>query len=219
MRAEGVFDFLFPPRCGGCGARGDWFCGDCRAQARPAPRRVCRGCGRLSAVDTCPGCLSHGLGADSLVAWFVLDGPVREAIHRLKYGDRPRLAGPLVELGLSQGDLPAAVIVPVPLSANRRRQRGYNQAETIAREVAGRTGLVLADGLRRVEETGAQVGRSGAERRAALRGAFAWSRGSAPGEVLLIDDVVTTGTTLTECARALRAAGSYSVQALAVALG
>jgi len=92
MRAEGVLDFLFPPRCGGCGARGDWFCGDCRAQARPAPRRVCRGCARVSAVDTCLGCLSHGLGADSLVAWFVLDGPVREAIHRLKYGDRPRLA-------------------------------------------------------------------------------------------------------------------------------
>ena len=219
MRAEGVLDFLFPPRCGGCGARGDWFCVDCRAQARPALRRACRGCGRLCAVDTCPACLSAGSGADSLVAWFLLEGPVREAIHRLKYGDRPWLAGPLVELGLSQGPLPEGVIMPVPLSTNRRRQRGYNQAEAIARQVAGRTGRLLAGGLRRVEETGAQVGRSGPERRAALAGAFAWPRGRPPAEVLLIDDVVTTGATLSECAQALRAAGSYQVHALAVALG
>jgi ComF family protein len=219
MRAEAVLDFLFPPRCGGCGARGDWFCGGCRAQARPALRPVCQGCGRACAVDSCPICLYGGSGADSLVAWFVLEGPVREAIHCLKYGDRPRLAAPLVELGLSQGPLPEGVIVPVPLSAGRRRQRGYNQAEAIARQLAGRLGRPQTEGLRRVEDSGAQVGRSGPERRAALRGAFAWPVGRPPGEVLLIDDVVTTGATLSECARALRAAGSHRVHALAVALG
>ncbi len=219
MRAEAVLDFLFPPRCGGCGARGDWFCGGCRAQARPALRRVCRGCGRACVVDSCPICLYAGSGADSLVAWFVLEGPVREAIHRLKYGDRPRLAAPLVEIGLAQGPLPEGVIVPVPLSADRRRQRGYNQAEAIARQLAISLGQPRAVGLRRVEESGAQVGRSGAERRAALTGAFAWPVGRPPGEVLLIVEVVTTGATLSECARALRAAGSYRIHALAVALG
>lgn len=144
---------------------------------------------------------------------------MREAIHTLKYGDRPALAGPLVELGLAHGQPPEGVVVPVPLSAHRRRQRGYNQAQAIAREVARRTARPWIDGLRRVEETGAQVGRSGDERRAALRGAFAWPRGRPPCEVLLIDDVVTTGATMCECAQALRAAGSLRVHALAIALG
>jgi ComF family protein len=164
-------------------------------------------------------CLPGGPGAESLMAWFLLEGPMREAIHRLKYGDRPRLAIPLVELGLSQGPLPQGIIVPVPLSVRRRAERGYNQAEAIARQVAGKTGRPWADGLRRAREGGVQVGRSGAERRVALNGAFAWTSGRPPGEVLLIDDVVTTGATLSECARALRAAGSYKVHALALALG
>jgi predicted amidophosphoribosyltransferase len=99
-----------------------------------------------------------------MVAWFALDGPVREVIHKFKYGDRPNLAGPLVELGLRQGDLPLGVVVPVPWAANRRRHRGYNQAEALLRKIAAGTGRQQLEGLRRVRETDAQVGLGGEER-------------------------------------------------------
>ena len=164
-------------------------------------------------------CAAGSAGPNDLLAWFLLEGPLREAIHRLKYGDRPRMAAPLVQLGLGRGPLPGGVVVPVPLGADRRRQRGYNQADAIAREISASTGRARADGLRRIQSTGAQVGRSGEERRQAMRGAFAWPQGAAPLEVLLVDDVVTTGATLSECARALRGAGAVHVHALAVALG
>jgi predicted amidophosphoribosyltransferase len=163
-------------------------------------------------------CPAGRAGPESMVAWFALEGPVREVIHKLKYGDRPSLAGPLVELGLRQGDLPPGVVVPVPLGRSRRRDRGYNQAEALARKIAAGTGRQRLEGLRRARETDAQVGRGGAERRRALEGAFAW-RGWVPEEILVVDDVVTTGATLVECARAARGAGVKRVHTLAVALG
>jgi ComF family protein len=159
------------------------------------------------------------VGPDDLGAWFHLQGAVREAVHRLKYGDRPRLARPLVELGLAGEPLHDGVIVAVPLAPDRLRQRGYNQAEAIAVELARSAGRQRAAGLRRVHSTGTQVGRGGDDRRAALAGAFTWEGRPPPREVVLVDDVVTTGATLAECAKALRAAGSVSVHALAIALG
>jgi ComF family protein len=163
-------------------------------------------------------CRAAGEAPDSMVAWFELQGPVREIIHKLKYEDRPGLARPLVEIGLRYLDPAPGVVVPVPLGRRRRRDRGYNQAEALAREIAAATGRRWLDGLRRVRETNAQVGRGGEARRQALEGAFAW-RGPAPVEILLVDDVVTTGATLLECAQAARAAGVKRVHALAAALG
>jgi len=153
-----------------------------------------------------------------MTAWFALEGPVRELIHQLKYGDRPNLAGPLVRLGLALGDLPPGVVVPVPLGRRRRRGRGYNQADALAREIAASSGRRRLEGLWRVRETDAQVGRGGDSRRQALEGAFAW-QGMIAEEILLVDDVVTTGATLVECARAARAAGVARVHTLAAARG
>jgi ComF family protein len=163
-------------------------------------------------------CEHEGRSLDSLQAAVVLEGPVREAVHRMKYGDRPQLADDLARVvGALRAD--GAVLVPVPLEPRRRRQRGYNQAERLARAVGRTSGLPVVDGLRRRPVPGTQVGRSGAERRRALHGAFTWARPPAPAAVVLVDDVVTTGATLAECALACRTAGAGGVHGVALAVG
>lgn len=164
MLGKGCSTSFFGRVGGGCGRSGSWCCQPCRGSARPVPMARCRVCHRLCAVDPCPMCQGGRAGPESMVAWFALDGPVREVIHKFKYGDRPNLAGPLVELGLRQGDLPLGVVVPVPWAANRRRHRGYNQAEALLRKIAAGTGRQQLEGLRRVRETDAQVGLGGEER-------------------------------------------------------
>jgi predicted amidophosphoribosyltransferase len=152
-----------------------------------------------------------------MVAMARLEGPVRAAIHRLKYGDRPQLAGPIVDAALILRRLAPGVLVPVPLHPARRLRRGYNQAELLAREVARRQGSSWLGGLRR-EAGGSQVGRGGEARRGA-RGGFRWIAPEVPRGVLILDDVMTTGTTLLECAAAAREAGVERVDAAAIALG
>ena len=148
-----------------------------------------------------------------------LEGPLREAIHRLKYGDRPQLAGPVVAAVLVPERVGPGVIVPVPLHPTRLWRRGYNQAELLAREIGKAVSAPVVDGLRRAVR-GAQVGRGGAARRSALAGGFQWDRRlAAPSRVLLLDDVVPTGATLLECSLALRHAGVERIDALAVAAG
>ena len=218
MLREGVLDLFFPPRCGGCGRSGGWLCRDCRLAARPLAPLSCPTCSRPCAVVPCPLCSSSSPSLDSVTAWFALEGPIREAVHRLKYEDRPALATHIADLGLSTGELPPGLVVPVPLGATRLRSRGYNQADLLARRVASRSGRGYRAALVRSRETAAQVGRGGAERREALLGAFSWTS-PVPEEIVVVDDVVTTGATLMECGRAARAAGVRRVHGLAVALG
>ncbi|MGB2938806.1 MAG: double zinc ribbon domain-containing protein [Candidatus Dormiibacterota bacterium] len=221
MRGEAIVDFFFPPRCGGCRAAGGWFCAACRASLRPARLNVCLRCGRRTSITPCPLCDEAPPALDELFAPLRLEGPLREAVHRLKYGDRPRLAVALATLWRDwRPPDPAAVLVPVPLGRRRRRQRGYNQAEELARHLAVDAGLgCLAGAMVRELETGSQVGRGGDDRRQALQGAFAWRGGDTPSVVVLVDDVVTTGATLMECGRACRDAGAARVYGLALAIG
>src|SRR5438094_3046599 len=100
MDLGGIVDFVFPPRCGGCGARGRWLCPACVAGVRPAPRRRCCRCGRWCAVEPCPLCVGGAPALDSLTAMVVLEGPLRTAVHRLKYRDRPGLGAPLAAAAL-----------------------------------------------------------------------------------------------------------------------
>ncbi len=193
-----------PPRCTGCATPGSWLCVDCRNGAEPV-RRVSDGL----AIRAC--------GAHA--------GPLREAIHRAKYGAEPGAARDLGDLlaVLVGGDLACGTgidaIVPVRLHPARRRERGYDQAWLLAAVVADRTGLPIVPALHRIRGGTAQVRLDRAGREANVRSAFVGVAGALAGaRVALVDDVATTGSTLRDAAAAARACGARSVRGYVVAL-
>lgn len=223
---QALLDLVFPPRCAGCGRRGDWLCLACARQLRPLAPPWCDRCGApLSAPGWCAGCRAGGpFALDFARAGYAFAGPLRAAIHRFKYtGERARaahLAG-LVQRALWH-ELPhperIAGIVAVPLDAARRQARGYNQAEELVRVLADMTGQIVLPGLVRTRTTRPQVGLDRAARHDNVRGAFSWRGAALSGQaVLLVDDVLTTGATAEACAGALKIAGAAWVGLLAVA--
>jgi ComF family protein len=161
------------------------------------------------------------------VAYGAYDGELRELIHLFKYnGIRPaeRVLARLLAQAVDQLPVPSeALVIPVPLWQGKRKSRGFNQAEAIARAyVSGRPGggiqLDIAT-LARTRETASQTGLSRKQRRANVRGAFAVTVRERVRDrrVLLIDDVMTTGTTVNECARVLRRAGAKEILVATIA--
>ena len=218
-------DLLFPPRCAGCHRPGARLCAACLSAFNLAPAPWCDHCGLPVALpgpcalcQAAPDRLAPLTGLRSL-AWF--DGPLQSALHRLKYQRDIILAdnlGAILAQSALWSDLPAAALVPVPLSAVRQRERGYNRAALLARAVADWRGLPLARGaVRRTRHTPSQVGLSAAERRVNVHGAFAAHDSAAGRTFVLIDDVGTTGATLAACAAALVEAGAASVWGVTVA--
>ena len=188
-----VLDLIFPPRCGGCGREGVAWCDACAARVQPQP---------LATLNGMP-----------LVAAGRLDGPLQQAIHTYNYRPRPGLASVLGELlwrATAASNLELAALTYIPLHPQRRRERGFNQAERLARALAGRLAVPVVGGLTRLRPTPAQVGLSQPERQVNMLGAFEWAATAPPPRGLaLVDDVCTTGATLTAAAEAVvRAGGS-----------
>jgi ComF family protein len=151
-----------------------------------------------------------------------LAGPLRKATHQFKYGGL-RVLAPLLGQMLfdcwSSDPLPVQVIVPVPLHSSRLRERGYNQSALLAHELAKHTGLPVSENaLVRLTPTPPQVGLNAVERARNVRGAFSCINGELRGcQVLLVDDVLTTGATVRTCAEELLRAGSGNVWGLTLA--
>jgi len=171
---------------------------------------VCRGCRRLSPA------------LSGVRAAFAYDGAARAAVLTLKFKSGRYLApmmGEFLRAELRRRPLQADIVVPVPLASTRTRARGFNQAQLLAKEVAVAVkGTVVADALRREERVAQQTLRA-ADRLVNLEGAFSCAAANEVHgrRVLLVDDVVTTGSTFSACADALAEAGARRISAIAFA--
>jgi ComF family protein len=218
-----LLEGLFPARCIGCGVRGTALCAGCRAELPYLPAGVCPRCAaRRGARGVCGGCRQLAPALSGVRAAFAYQGAARSAVLTLKFKSGRYLAplmGELLREHIAARPLQADVVVPVPLAPRRLRQRGFNQAHLLANEVAPAVrGAVLPDALKRIERP-AQQTLPASERLVNLRGAFSCPRPEdlRNRRILLIDDVVTTGATLSACTAALSDAGARRISALAFA--
>lgn len=209
-----ALDFALPAECAGCRREGAALCRDCLTSLDV----------RLHAVPGVPIGLPADLPAPLLqLEWCApFTGVTRRALHALKYDGERRLAPPLgaaVARRWARAGVKGDVLVPVPASPDRVRERGYDQAALIAAEAALRLGLPMLRALERTRSTTAQLNLDRAARASNLGGAFrVVDQTRVAGRwVVLVDDVVTTGATLAACATALLEVGAAGVSAVAVA--
>lgn len=224
-----VIQALWPARCAVCEAHTPHpgLCARCLEQAGPREGPRCRVCDQALPMEApahrCGRCLARAPAFDR--AWGVFDyaGPFGDALRHGKYGRRPEVVAGLGRAlrahlpGLLLLDPPAAV-VPVALHPRRVAKRRFDVPLVLAHAVAAGLGVPLARrALRRLHDTPEQAGLDEKARRRNMRGAFG-ARGAVPEDVLLVDDVITTGATADAAARALRKGGAERVRVLAAAL-
>ena len=219
-----AFNLLFPQRCIGCDQEGNLICSSCRNSLPRIMPPLCPRCGRpQSSGILCPSCVSWRAEIDGIRSPFRFDGVTRQAVYQLKYRNLRALAAPLAQLlndYLITNPMPGEVLVPVPLHRKRLRERGYNQSSLLAREIGKLTNLPVADDcLIRQRHALPQAKTSTVdERHSNVTNAFASRDERLRGkQVLLVDDVATSGATLDACAAALKAAGATSVWGLVLA--
>jgi ComF family protein len=211
-------DFSRIPVCRACLAKpeplaADYYCVQCRA---PFLSRF-----PLDDQGRCALCRRGVRGFDAAYSFGFYENELRSLIHLFKYGRVQTLSVPLGRM-LARA-LPREqsfdVIVPMPLHWRKRWQRGFNQAELLAREIARRTQIPVRNALRRVRNTASQAGLTSAKRRENVSGAFRVGKSVSLEDqrVLLIDDVMTTGATAASCARALKRGGARQVTLLTLA--
>ncbi|CAN5846032.1 ComF family protein [soil metagenome] len=213
-------DMFYPQRCVGCERRSsDVLCRACFEALPRVGHPVCGRCGLPTAFATfmCEACKNVDFGFESAKAALKYEGVGKKIVHALKYRGYKqvvdRLATPLMLQAI--GDERFDVVVPVPLHRARRRKRGFNQAELLARGVAQKLNASVSDTLEVVRGTRDQVELSAAQRRANVAGAYK-AKNSLHGRFLLVDDVFTTGATMNACALTLVSAGAKEVHALSL---
>ena len=217
-----ALDLLLPLQCLGCQREGNLLCAHCQDGLEKLNPPFCTVCAQPSARSLCTWCRRMPLAIDGIRAPYLMQGPVKEAIHSLKYrGVRaaaPEMAQLLAKY-LTRRRITGELLVPVPLHARRLRSRGYNQSALLARELGELTGLAVDEGLVvRIKDTPPQVQAASREqRRSNVEDSFQCSAGLSSMEIILVDDVATTGSTLSACAAVLKDAGASSVWGLTVA--
>jgi ComF family protein len=223
---------MLPQRCLLCGAPAPpaspvagasaahpLLCADCDADLPRLAAARCTVCALpLPSGAVCGACLNRPPRFDRVSAPYAYRFPVDALIHAFKYGGRLAHAAPLAAALAGAVPRDADVIVPMPLAPRRLAQRGFNQALELARVVAARTGIALAaDACRKVLDTVPQAALPWQERAKNVRRAFVCDADFTGLRVAVVDDVLTTGATLSEIARVLRRAGAISVAGWVVA--
>lgn len=216
-----MLDFALPPRCAGCGdviEEVGAFCPLCWGKMEWLGNAGCSRCGLPLAgteIETCGRCLAQPPKLDRMRAAVAYDDLPRSIALKLKYGRKVALARTMARYMAPMGDTwpEDAVIVPVPLHRWRLWGRGFNQSALVGHELARRWGLrIEPELLRRLRRTRPLKGLNHNQRRRAVAGAFK-AAGPLDGRtVILIDDVLTSGSTAEACARALRRAGAGRIE-------
>ena len=216
-------DWLFPPVCGGCGNPGTRWCVECQKKVQVIVAPVCDACGLPQAYfGLCKRCQQKRPSFKYLRSWAVFESSVQMALHRLKYrrdiGLGEALSNQLAGF-VDRLEWPIDMLTPIPLGKKRLRERGYNQVAMIAKPLSLQLGLdYYPKALIRARETRSQVGLSAKERQENVQNAFLADGKMVKGRsILLMDDVSTTGATLSSAAEALYLSGARAVYATTVA--
>jgi ComF family protein len=235
MLLKAFLDILFPPLCHACkgfipDAGEIHLCESCLAVSPLIASPHCTLCGlpflTEGGSDHLCGCCREAPPAFSAArAALLFDGPVRDLIHRFKYGKKVQHCRPLGlltarQLGPFAATAAADLIIPVPLHVKRLRERGFNQAVLLGEFLAKEWRLPLSrNNLRRIRWTEPQIHLSAADREENVRGAFAVHDGDGIRQkrIILVDDVYTTGSTVAECAKTLKKSGAEVVFVITVA--
>ena len=223
-----VLNTLFPETCPVCHESASDhttapICTGCWDSIRPYEGPRCDKCGIPLDSDssmTCGECIKDEPAYRSVRSFGLYRGPLRKSINLLKYHNTKRLSKPLSEIILSM-DIPRAdAVIPVPLYKDRLRQREFNQSALLAKYTAKNTGMsLLVDCLIKLKDTRPQVGLTSRERRRNMKNAFGVEKKDLikGKDILLVDDVITTGATVRECSRVLKKAGAGNIYVMALA--
>ena len=230
---QGLASLLYPPACTICSAvvdPGEYLCPECEAKLSRIVPPFCAKCsepfvGAITTPFACANCAHRKLHFEAAVSAYRARGIVRHVILNFKYGRQIHLrhlvarwlVAALDDQRLRERRFDA--IVPIPLHPARQRERGFNQAGLLAEWLSAHLSIQLLPALQRIHYTTTQTAFDRSERMRNLRGAFRLRKNANVRHlrVLLIDDVLTTGSTLSECARVLKAAGAHSVYAATAA--
>ena len=230
---QAAVSLLYPATCAVCGKNlraGEYLCNGCKAKIVRIAPPFCQTCsepfeGSINTAFTCANCAHRTIYFDAAVAAYRGRGIVRDVIHEFKYNRQihlRHLVARWLRAALDDerlGGYNFDVIVPVPLHPARQRERGFNQASLLAEILSAQTSIRCRPLLKRIRYTTTQTALDRSERMENLHNAFRLRKNADVRglRVLLIDDVLTTGSTLSECARVMKRAGAISVHAATAA--
>lgn len=218
-----ALDWVFPPACAGCGKEGEVFCPECLAAIIPIKQPTCRYCSlSLVKAGICTRCLELDHPYTEMLSYAVYAGSLRSGIHAMKYQSNFWLGEVfsrfMIQL-LKDKNWTVDVVMPIPLSEERLEERGYNQAALLSSPIAKYFGWKHDQRcLVRVKENHSQVALTREQRFENVKSAFlAEPPRQTKLSVLLVDDVFTTGATITEASKALQASGFGNIYAVTLA--